>query len=136
MPLSRTQRIVRAKRYMDRAYEQPLNLHRLSQEAYLSKYHFLRVFKQTYRITPHQYLLRRRIDQARQFLRENELSVSEICYLTGFESPGSFSSLFKREVGMSPSQYRKFYLQQQQLAREKPRQFIPHCFINRFLGEE
>lgn len=136
MSLTRTQRIVRAKRFIDQAYEQPINLNRLSQEAYLSKYHFLRVFKKTYRITPHQYLLRRRIDQAKDSLRENKLNVSEICYLTGFESPGSFSSLFKREVGMSPSQYRKFYLKQREQAKRQPRQFIPHCFISRFVGGE
>ncbi|MFK7924287.1 MAG: helix-turn-helix domain-containing protein [Bacteroidia bacterium] len=136
MSLTRTQRIVRAKRFIDKAYEQPLNLNRLSQEAYLSKYHFLRVFKKTYRITPHQYLLRRRIEQAKDALRENKLNVNEICYLTGFESHGSFSSLFKREVGMSPSQYRKFYLKQREQAQKQPRQFIPHCFINRFTGEE
>ncbi|MEM6347344.1 MAG: AraC family transcriptional regulator [Bacteroidota bacterium] len=136
MSLTRTQKIVRAKRYIDDTFGEPLDLKRLSQEAYLSKFHFLRVFKKTYRITPHQYLLRRRIDHAKESLRENKLSVSEICYLTGFESPGSFSSLFKREVGMSPSQYRKFYLKRQEQAKKQPRQFIPHCFINRFIGEE
>ena len=92
---------------MESQLEAPLDLKQISGEAWLSPHHFLRLFKQVYKETPHQYLTRRRIERARRLLLQTEMPVTDICYAVGFESLGSFSWLFRKRVGLSPDQYRK-----------------------------
>ena len=86
-------KIVTAKVYIDEHFHQPIDLDRLSREACLSRYHFHRLFTRIYRKTPHRYLTQKRIEQARLWLSDEDLSVSEICNNVGFESLGSFSLL-------------------------------------------
>jgi AraC-like DNA-binding protein len=123
------QKIVSAKLFMDRNFHEPIDLEKISREACLSRFHFHRLFTRIYRRTPHQYLTQRRIRQARQWLAERELTISEICNNVGFESIGSFSSLFKKEIGFAPQFYRNRALLKQQQLRQQPRSFIPHCFV-------
>lgn len=99
-------RIQDAKIFIDRNYCDPLDLNLVAQKVYLSKYHFLRLFKEAYGTSPHQYLISRRIAYAKKLLREGE-SVSHTCHQIGFESVSSFSCLFKKHVGISPSHYQK-----------------------------
>ena len=61
----------------------------------LSKYHFLRLFRATYGLTPGEYVSQRRIERAQDLLRATGLSVTEVCFAVGFSSLGSFSSRFK-----------------------------------------
>jgi AraC-like DNA-binding protein len=89
----------------------------------LSLYHFIRLFQRTFFATPHQYLIHKRVEKAKQLLAQNELSVTEICFAVGFESLGSFSTLFHKTVGWSPSIYRARVLEQ----RRNPYKFIPGC---------
>ena len=63
--------------------------------ACMSKYHFLRLFKATYGITPMEYVSRRRIERAQDLLRATNLTVTEVCFAVGFSSLGSFSSRFR-----------------------------------------
>ena len=123
-------KIVTAKLYIDGNFPEPLDLDRLSREACLSRYHFHRLFTRIYRVTPHQYLTRKRIEQARKALAGNNLTITEICNDVGFESIGSFSTLFKKEIGHAPAHYRVRAQQKHQQALEQPRSFIPHCFID------
>ena len=125
-------KIVTAKLYIDDNFTEAIDLERLSREACLSRYHFHRLFTRIYRVTPHQYLTRKRIDQARKCLAGNELSITEICNEVGFESIGSFSTLFKKEIGHAPAHYRVRVWQRQQQTLEQPRSFIPHCFIENY----
>jgi AraC-like DNA-binding protein len=122
-------KIVTAKLYIDCNFTEAIDLERLSREACLSRYHFHRLFTRIYRVTPHQYLTRKRIEQARKSLAGNELSITEICNEVGFESIGSFSTLFKKEIGHAPTHYRIRAWERQQQTLEEPRSFIPHCFI-------
>jgi AraC-like DNA-binding protein len=108
----------RARTFIERHYSQPITLERTSREAGFSPFHFIRLFRAVYQMTPHQYLIQCRIDNAKALLQSDELSITEICHAVGFESPGSFSTLFRRVVGVSPSAYRK-------RARQK---FVPLCF--------
>lgn len=122
------QRIAIAKIYIDDNYQEPIDLDRVSRQAFLSKFHFHRLFRQIYRRTPHQYLTWKRIDRARDLLSENK-PVMEVCIEVGFESIGSFSVLFKKEIGFAPTYYRNMAWLKKQKAKEQPRAFIPHCFI-------
>lgn len=129
-------RIVTAKLYIDGNFREPIDLDRLAREACLSRYHFHRLFTRIYKVTPHQYLTRKRIEQARDCLAGNTLTVSEICNDVGFESIGSFSSLFKKESGHAPVNYRLLARERNRQITEQPRSFIPHCFIDNFMSVE
>ena len=96
----------RAHDLIDRDYAEALDLDVMAREAGYSKYHFARTFAMAYGETPRAYLTRRRVERAKNLLRTANLSVTEVCFLVGFESLGSFSSLFRRLVGQSPSVYR------------------------------
>jgi len=126
------QKIVSAKMFIDENFDQPLDLNIISRHSCISRFHFHRLFTRIYRKTPHRYLTQKRIDNAKQLLGENELSVSEICNNVGFESIGSFSILFKKEIGFAPQYYRNLAYQKKQLAKEQPKHFIPHCFIESY----
>jgi AraC-like DNA-binding protein len=125
-------KIVMAKVYMDENFHEAIDLDRISREACLSRYYFHRLFTRIYQRTPHQYLTRKRVEQARQWLAENDFTISEICNNVGFESIGSFSVLFKKEIGFAPQYYRNQAWLKKQQARQQPRTFIPHCFIETY----
>jgi AraC-like DNA-binding protein len=125
-------KIVGAKVYIDQNFQEPINLNRLARESCLSRYHFHRLFTRIYQKTPHQYLTGKRIEQARQWLVAKDWTIVEICTGIGFESIGSFSTLFKKEIGQAPRRYRHLVRQKKQQALDQPRQFIPHCFIENF----
>lgn len=84
-----------------------LSLEQIAQEAALSPYHFLRTFKQLFGQTPHAYLTAQRIKKAKSLLAQTDLPVTDICLTVGFQSLGSFSTLFQRHSGQSPRQYRQ-----------------------------
>ncbi|MDQ4097993.1 MAG: AraC family transcriptional regulator [Actinomycetota bacterium] len=111
----------RARDLADREYAQPVDLARLAAAAGLSKYHFLRLFKATYGVTPADYLSQRRVERAQDLLRATNLTVTEVCHAVGFSSLGSFSSRFRALVGESPSEFQRRY------ADGAPH--IPGCFV-------
>ncbi len=100
-------RLRRARAFIDARHGDALDLEAIARAACLSRFHFLRLFRQAYGETPHRYLQRRRIEAARELLASTDLSVTEVCLEVGFESLGSFSSLFAREVGLAPMHYRR-----------------------------
>jgi AraC-like DNA-binding protein len=115
------ERLWRARRFIDECYDMPLDLTAISKQACLSRYHFLRLFRETFETTPHQYLIQRRIEKAKELLRVRSLSVTEVCFEVGFQSLGSFSALFRKCVGHAPIKYRR-------RERESLKK-VPGCFI-------
>jgi len=105
--------VIGIKNYIDDNYENDLNLDYLSRNRFVSKYHMLRLFKKYYGLTPRQYLIDKRIAKSKAELK-NGMSVTQTCFAVGFESLGSFSTLFKTKTGKSPSQFKK-----EQLSRSK-----------------
>jgi AraC-like DNA-binding protein len=126
------QRIVAAKVYIDENYQEAIDLEQISQQAFLSRFHFHRLFTRVYKKTPHQYLTQIRLDAAKEMLAKEGISITDVCNSIGFESLGSFSSLFRRENGYSPQYYRNIAWLKKKLAKEEPKRFIPHCFIDQF----
>lgn len=98
--------VIGIKNYIDNNFENKLNLDFLSHTRFISKYHLLRLFKRYYGLTPRQYLIDKRVEKSKEHLKNN-MSVTETCFAVGFESLGSFSSLFKSRTGKSPSQFQK-----------------------------
>ena len=111
----------RARDHADRNYADALTLEGLAGIAHVSKYHFVRLFKATYGITPMEYVSTRRIERAQDLLRATNLTVTEVCFAVGFSSLGSYSSRFKSRVGETPSDFQRRY------ADGAPH--IPGCFI-------
>jgi len=120
-------RIVQAKLFIDSNYADKIDVDNISDEAYFSKYHFIRLFKKIYGKTPHQYLKAVRIEKAEQILKADN-SVTETCFLVGFESLSSFSGLFKRITGESPSNYSKRHQETKKKVDEEPLAFVPSCY--------
>jgi AraC-like DNA-binding protein len=112
----------RAKDLIDRDFAEPLDVPALAQEAHSSRAHFVRSFKKAFGETPHRYLQRRRIERAKELLRNTPLSVTEVSLAVGFRSLGSFSTVFHRLVGEPPSAYAHRW----RSASQPP---IPACFM-------
>jgi AraC-like DNA-binding protein len=126
-------RIIAGKLYMDRHFQDPIDLGSISRKACISRFHFHRLFTQVYNKTPHQYLTRKRISLACELLNDEKLSVTEICNSIGFESMGSFSVLFKKEIGISPRTYRNNALLKKEQVKKSPDSFVPFCFLNVYM---
>jgi AraC-like DNA-binding protein len=100
-------RLHRGRQAIDARTAQAVRLEVAAREACLSTYHFQRLFKEVFGESPHEYGLRRRLERAARLLAETRLPVTEICLETGFQSLGSFSTLFRRRFGVSPREIRK-----------------------------
>jgi AraC-like DNA-binding protein len=74
------ERLNRARQLMDQSYDLPLDLKQISSEACFSRYHFLRLFRQAFNKTPHQYLVERRIEKAKELLTSADLRVTDVCF--------------------------------------------------------
>lgn len=127
------ERLERTRALLDRAFAEPLSIDALARHACLSREHYIRAFKRSYGLTPHQYLTRRRLTVARQLLRASDRSITDVCLDVGFSSVGSFSTLFKRELGHSPERYRRRLIACAGLIELSS---IPVCFARRFGVEE
>ena len=129
------QRIATAKIYIDENYQEPIDLEEISQQAFLSRFHFHRLFTKIYRRTPHQYLTQKRLDKAKDLLSQNK-PVTEVCNEVGFESIGSFSVLFKKEIGFAPTYYRNMAWLKKQRQKEQPKSAVLYCFIEGYRIED
>jgi AraC-like DNA-binding protein len=118
------ERLCRARKFIDLCYDLPLNLEQISSQACFSRYHFLRLFRAAFDKTPHQYLVERRIEKAKELLSSNNLRVTDVCFEVGFQSLGSFSSLFHKSVGHPPAIYRE-----RAKRSESARRQVPGCFL-------
>ena len=108
MPFVPPQRhLLRARDLADRRYADDIDVEDMAQAAGLSRAHFSRSFARTFGVTPHAYLLTRRLERAASLLRITDRSVLDICLSVGLQSVGSFTSSFTRSYGMSPTAYRK-----------------------------
>lgn len=100
------QAVIGTRSYINHNFDQGLNLNLLSQIYFTSKFHLLRLFKKYYGLTPKQYLINKRIEKSRGYLK-NGMTVTETCFAVGFESPSSFSTLFKKKTGLTPVEFQK-----------------------------
>jgi AraC family transcriptional regulator len=102
-------RLRSARDLMESRYEERLMLPQLAAAACMSPHHFLRSFRRAFGETPHQYLTRRRLDAARRLLLTTDESVTEVALAVGFDTPGSFGTLFRRKFGTPPARYRELH---------------------------
>ena len=93
--------------YINEHFKEELTTEFLSERVGLSPFHFIRTFKKETGFTPHEYLVRTRIDMAKYLLKNTKMPVKDICFETGFSGESVFCSAFKKSSGMSPNAYRK-----------------------------
>lgn len=122
-------RLISAKLFIDSHVNETIDLDQIAAHACMSPFHFHRLFSRVYRITPHQYLTRKRIQKAKELLQKGELAISAVCMEVGFESQTSFSALFKKMQGTPPALFRQLAHAKQQRAAEQPLTVIPACFL-------
>ena len=95
-----------AKDYMDAHYATDITLEDIARISYLSVSHFKRLFKEYFLITPHQYIIQKRLNKAKELLTETEMPVRNICSSIGFENTSSFIRLFRTSYDRTPLAYR------------------------------
>ena len=133
MPSSRALRkLCQVRDLMRDCLEEELTLADLSLEAELSAWHFLRAFREAFGETPHAFLTRLRLERAKELLTISSRPVTEICFDVGFSSLGSFSTLFRRRVGLSPAEFRRRVRAWVSVPGRHPWAFVPFCFGQHF----
>lgn len=100
-------RLERARSFIADNFRNRFVLDDIAGAAALSPHYLLRLFRTMYGNTPHQYLTELRIRHARGLLEKTSDSVTTVCFDSGFESPASFSLLFRKHTGFSPRAYRR-----------------------------
>ncbi len=94
-----------AKNYIDRHFLENIDIEKISREAKLSEYHFIRLFKKVFKKTPYKYVVHKRLEFALELLKNN-YTTTEISTILGFTDVSAFSKSFKHHYGSSPSSYK------------------------------
>ncbi|QKJ88089.1 helix-turn-helix transcriptional regulator [Paramixta manurensis] len=97
----------RVTTFIEENLNAPLTLADLAAQAELSEFHFARMFRQSTKLAPHQYVMQRRMAKAEQLVRHSALPLTEIALICGFSSSSHFSNRFKSVLGYSPSALRR-----------------------------
>jgi AraC-like DNA-binding protein len=118
-------RLCRARDLLREVRESPLSIEKVAREIRISPFHFIRQFEAVFGLTPHQFRIRARLDRARRSLALGH-SVTDVCMEVGFSSLGSFSDLFTRRVGATPSAYQR-RVRAMQAPGTLPPELIPGC---------
>lgn len=124
-------RLCRARDRLHDDSANPPRLRELARFAGVSPFHLLRVFRACFGETPHEYVSRLRIERSKQLLRAGH-AVTEVCLEVGFTGLGSFSSRFKTEVGVSPSEYARSMRAWSQCPDALASVLIPFCFLEAY----
>lgn len=93
--------------YINSNYSTPLKIEELSKMANLSKFYFCRLFKEITHLTPVDYINKFRIERAVEFIKNTDMSISDIAFEVGFNNISYFIKIFKRYIGVTPLQYKK-----------------------------
>jgi AraC-like DNA-binding protein len=113
-------RLCRARQLLAEVNDPPVPLADIARETGVSLFHFIRQFEALFGMTPHQFRIQARLDHAKTLLAEGEHSVTEVCMEVGMSSVGSFSDLFSRRTGSSPTEF-------QRRAQAAPHEVFPGC---------
>ena len=92
--------------YINEHLTENLSLKDISTEVGMSPFYFTNLFKQSTGMTAYQYVIYRRIERAKQLLRNQELSIAEVSEQAGFESQSHFGNVFRKHTSKTPKMYR------------------------------
>jgi AraC-like DNA-binding protein len=97
-----------SKAFMDKYYGEKIELAKMAASAFMSRFHYIRIFGQVYGLTPRHYLRDLRLSKAKELLKKG-LSVTQVCFEVGYESVPTFSAAFKKASSYSPAAYQKIH---------------------------
>jgi AraC-like DNA-binding protein len=120
-------RLCRARELLRETPEEQLSIKDVAREVRISPFHFIRQFEALFGLTPHQFRIQSRLDQAKLLLAKGQYSVTEVCMEVGFASLGSFSDLFTRRTGTTPSAYQRSARVMVQMPGALPHDLFPGC---------
>jgi AraC-like DNA-binding protein len=120
-------RLCLARNLLRDARGEPLSVERVAELVTLSRFHFIRQFEAMFGAKPLEYRTACRIERARELLARGELTVTEVCMAVGFTSLGSFSALFKKRVGESPSSFQARMRELAKVPGELEQELTPGC---------
>lgn len=100
-------RLHRARDFIEASLQEALDLERVADVANLSPFHLHRTFKTLFDLTPARYVRKRRLELAKELLRNTDLPVLDVCRDVGYQSLGSFTTLFQRHTGTTPAAFRR-----------------------------
>ena len=99
--------IVKAKEYLDTYWFEEFDIDKVASFVNLSRYHFARMFKKHTSMTPYVYYQELKIKKLKEALGDENLTISEAFAACGLDYSGNYAKVFRKKVGMTPSQYRK-----------------------------
>jgi AraC family transcriptional regulator len=121
-------RLRRIKELVHAKMEDDLSLDEMAQSAGLSTAHFARMFRKSTGETPHQFVLRQRVDHAKAMLRAPDARVLDVAVACGFKTQQHFAQVFRDVCRVSPTKYRRILSTPRRLARRKSAPKIPHAW--------
>lgn len=99
--------ITMAMEYIQKHYNEEISLNDISHYVNLSPQHFSKIFKETTNFNYVEWVNNLRITKAKEYMNQDDYTIKEVCYLVGYKDPNYFSRIFKKYVGISPSEYMK-----------------------------
>ena len=118
-------RLARSREFLAENHETRITLAGAADIAFLSPFHYHRMFTRAFGQTPQEFLTRVRLERAKTLLRTSGMSVSEICLEVGYESLGTFSAKFHKIEGVSPTEFRRVFSMPELWALK----VIPNCMM-------
>ena len=102
-------RLQTTKEFIDLNFSDDISLEMLSNVSTLSPYHLIRNYKDFYKISPYAYVSQKRIAKSQFLLRDTDMKISELAMKAGYYNQSSFSRKFKKNIGLTPIEYRAKY---------------------------
>jgi AraC-like DNA-binding protein len=121
-------RLCQARDLLRACDELRLSVNEIARRVGIAPHHFIRLFRAVFGDTPHQYRSFAQIERAKHLLLLTDKTITEVCMDVGFSSHGSFSTLFTRRVGVSPSAFRRRHRPSPGRTHRVPPELIPGCF--------
>ncbi len=120
-------RLCRARDLLRDWEDEAISIGSVARATGMTRFHFIRLFKAVFGETPHQYRSRAQIEKAKDLLVRTDLSITDVCMAVGFSSLGSFSALFSRRAGTSPSEFQQRHRPGSTPRAQMPSHLIPGC---------
>ena len=97
----------RALEFIEEHFSDPITVEEIVTHSHVSRRHFFRLFEQAVSVTPMEYLKKLRLQKAASMLLTTTDSITQVAFACGFNDSNYFSSLYHKEFGVSPSQFKK-----------------------------
>jgi AraC family transcriptional regulator len=107
----RPYQVRRITNYMKEHLDETIGLQELADLVRLSRFHFCTAFRKATGFSPHQWLVRIRMERARELLTNSRLTITEIALAVGYQTPSSFTQAFRASTGTTPTEYRALSIQ-------------------------